>query len=864
MAANNSNRNKVQINIIGDDSDLDESLKDSETLIDAFGKKAVSSIQKVANVTAGLKDQLVNTFLKGADALAQFTLKIKDSTLSLDGFSSAWARTQMYFETLGLEIQEFILQNRSLAKTIELTGKSAGYSAQSLQEYADYLEKTTKFTSEATKSAMQLITHFRNIHGEQFLAATKAAQDLATELRTDLNSAAQLVGESLNDPITALERLSAVNIFFTKSEENAIKSAMRLNKVVDAQNLILNKLVKSYGGAAKEAGETFTGKLERLQNVMHSIGTRIGEAVYNKINKISEALFKNKNIFDTLIEKISFWGDVAIRIVDSVTNSIANFVVQNKTKFVDLFNWLIDKTLRVAVTIPQVFSRAVEVLSTLNTFIFDSFVKTWNSISKIFTDILPAAYKYMKDVFANTITTLTQNSYIFWLNFKEFSETALHNIWVGFLKLKTQIVGWFDIITRIYTLWKEGILTGEDLKDVLTYAMTGEIDKLDVALRHWKDVLNPVKAGKAIREGLGIKNALEDMKRQTGALDSYKKEWKSLSDLLNNLNIKNPFEGEILPSLRGSLDLTKEWGALMNGISSTMNKDFDNVDERVNNIKAYFDKFVQDVQDKAKAGGITEPKLQTEKDRRADEKKQGSFANKVVSGLEEFWYKGQSEEAKNTKAVEENTKTLKEQREERKKLAEELRTSRQSKTKQDRLDYLKNTGRIKSEEQKNAEELQKQQKQQDMQRRIYGISKQDLDRLEALQKKEKQFRASGKVLPSEENKEIRDLEARKRDREMHLRNFDNKELRENERERLRNQARLNRIENRRKEMENRGGPNPRPKADRNNVDTRLEKMTKDNMKTAVKDGNKDAVTELQAIVKNTDRLSKFFEQVAIV
>ncbi len=859
MAANNPNRNKVQINIIGDDTELDESLKDSETLIQAFGKRVVTSLQQVTYVAAELKDQLVTTFLKGADAVTRFTLNIKDSTMSLDAFAGAWEKTKLYFETLGLEIQEFILQNRSLSKTIELTGKSAGYSAQSLQQYADYLEKTTSYSADATKSAMQLIMHFRNIHGEQFLAATKSAQDLATELRTDLNSAAQLVGESLNDPITALQRLSAVNIFFTKSEEAAIKSAMRLNKVADAQDLILNKLIQSYGGAAKEAGETFTGKVERLRNVLHSVGTRIGEAVYNKINKISEVLFKNKNIFDALIDKISRWGQIAVHIVYDVTGRIADFVIKNKTKFIELFDWLVDKTLKVAMAIPQVFSMAVEILSTLNTFIFDSFVKTWNGISKIFTDILPASYKYMKDVFNNTVQTLTQNAAIFWFNFKEFAETATHNIWIELLKLKAQIIGWFDVITRVYSLWKEGILSGKDLKDVLIYAMTGEIDKLDVAMRHWKDILNPIRAGKAVSEGLGIKNALESMEKQTGALDSYKKEWKSVSDLLKGAEFKSPFDNTILPSLKGSIDLTKEWSALMSGISSTMNKDFDNVDERVKNIKAYFDKFIKDVKDKAE--GIKEPRLDVENKRREDERR-GNFANKVVSGLEEFWYKGQSAEDKNTKAVEENTKTLKEQRDERKKQVQEEKKSRQDMVKENRQKYLERTGRVKNKEQENEEEKERRLKKQQMQRRIYGISDEDIERLEYLKKKEKQAHASGNVLKTSEYQEIRDLEARRRSRDIHLNNFNNKELREAEQERLRQKARLNRISDRKALTDENKKANERNRE--NNKQASKSEMTKDSMKVAIKDGNKESVSELQKVAKNTERLSKFFEQMAVI
>lgn len=650
--------NKAQIDIVGDNADLDKSLQDTENNINKFGKKVSGIFSGIAATVDGLKGNVLGAFTNGAVAVKEFTTSIIASEVAVNAFNSAWYKTKSLMMGLNAQLSYTIMLHKDLNKVNILTGQTAGYSSKQLQQYAEHLEKITKFSANATESAMQLIMHFRNIHGTQFLEATKAAQDLSTTLRMDLNSAAQLVASSLHDPLAAMQQLTSVNVFFDEQEKKLVKTLVAANKIVDAQNIILGKLSVSFGGAAKAAGETFLGRMERLKNVVSTVATTIGERLLTSLNNLFGAGNKGKQVFDAFLKKIEEWGQVAIATVDVLLPKIIGFTQGIQINFEDVYNWLIDQTINVFTIMEISYQNAGKIFATVNEFIFASFTKVWSGISKIFTDIIPKSFMYMVDVFINVgqqiveawrITVL--NIAAIWGKLKSNFGALVNNLLIEWDKFKIKIAKW-GIQLGVFILgwwfkWIPGV----------SYLINKSLNYAEKRLNEFQD--------------------------------SSKLTYIPLTTGLGKLEFENPFKGvkppdfsESIDGLKGAMDLSKEWGDLLNGINSNFG---DNFDEATKKNKEAFDQFMDDVKKKKEANKdlFPEPKMNANK-RMADEKKPGEKYEKrtgmdfleaykqVSSGVK----KELTETEKNTTATKENTKTLNELRKERKKAYDEEKLKR--------------------------------------------------------------------------------------------------------------------------------------------------------------------------------------------
>jgi len=161
-----------------------------------------------------------------------------------------------------------IEQERALAQLearLKSTGNAAGFTVSELSKIAGELQGATTFGDEEILDLQARLAAFTRITGENFTAATKAALDLATAMGTDLKSAAQVVGQSLNNPLLGITRLRRSGIEFTKTQQDLIKGFVATGQTAEAQSVILGELNKIYGGSAPAAADTFAGAIEQLK-----------------------------------------------------------------------------------------------------------------------------------------------------------------------------------------------------------------------------------------------------------------------------------------------------------------------------------------------------------------------------------------------------------------------------------------------------------------------------------------------------------------------------------------------------------------------------------------------------------------------
>jgi hypothetical protein len=169
---------------------------------------------------------------------------------------------------LALTLKNTIEQERAmtaLEAKVRATGGAAGFTAGELQQMAGEMQKVSTFGDEVVMGAQAILLNFRNIKGDTFKSAQQAMVDLGAATGS-LEGAAQTLGRALERPDQAARSLRAANILLSESQEQAIKSAMDLNDVAGAQQVILDAVNASVGGTAEAMKNTLGGALMSVKN----------------------------------------------------------------------------------------------------------------------------------------------------------------------------------------------------------------------------------------------------------------------------------------------------------------------------------------------------------------------------------------------------------------------------------------------------------------------------------------------------------------------------------------------------------------------------------------------------------------------
>jgi Prophage tail length tape measure protein len=155
----------------------------------------------------------------------------------------------------------------------------AGMSAQAINDLANGLSRVTPFEDEAVQGAENLLLTFTNIGKDIFPQVTETALNMSQALGQDLKSSSIQLGKAMQDPVAGATALRRVGVMLTDSQMTLIKSLMASGDLMGAQKVILGELATEFGGAARAAGETFTGKLAILQTQLGNVKETIGGAL---------------------------------------------------------------------------------------------------------------------------------------------------------------------------------------------------------------------------------------------------------------------------------------------------------------------------------------------------------------------------------------------------------------------------------------------------------------------------------------------------------------------------------------------------------------------------------------------------------
>lgn len=279
-----TNLGRLIYKIVGDTSQLDKSVKKSDTEVKGLGK-TLSNIGKLVKGAA-----VTGAFIAFGKAIVDTTKK------AIDAF-----RVQEDAEA-------------KLNQTLEATGFAAGLTSDELKKLASGLQDVTRFGDEAIIGAESLLLTFKDIGEDTFPRALKSILDVSEAMGQDLQSSTIQIGKALNDPVAGLSALTRVGIQFTEEQKNLIKSFDEAGDKASAQAVILKELESQFGGVAEAVALTSKGVDEQLNNAYGDLLETIGGVIDKgmkpyKASLIEEIQKVNESIQAHILRKKAINGE---------------------------------------------------------------------------------------------------------------------------------------------------------------------------------------------------------------------------------------------------------------------------------------------------------------------------------------------------------------------------------------------------------------------------------------------------------------------------------------------------------------------------------------------------------------------------
>ncbi len=188
--------------------------------------------------------------------------------------------------------KEIEVNLKSLDAALRGTGRSL--TAAQVDEFAIKLGEETLTSREEVQRAILILTSFKKIGEDSFERVTSVAQDLSTVMGTNLIGSVRQLALALEDPVRGITALRRSGTTFSPEQREYIQQLVDQNKLLEAQNFILDEIEGQYPDIARAAADSFAGVEdtlgERQRRIFDAIGTQINEVLRPGMEAFSDAL----------------------------------------------------------------------------------------------------------------------------------------------------------------------------------------------------------------------------------------------------------------------------------------------------------------------------------------------------------------------------------------------------------------------------------------------------------------------------------------------------------------------------------------------------------------------------------------------
>jgi len=276
-------------------------------------------------VTASV-NKLGSTFGQSAAGLARWTIGLTGIAGAAAAFNKIVAATS--------EAEKVVMQFDIAFKAL---GKSVGQTRAQLLQFSQDTQSRTIFDDESVTRAQTALLRFRSVTGDTFTRARVVTLDLASAMGTDLVTAANAVGRSLERPTLAIRMLRQYGIVFSRDQEVLIRNLEQTGKTAQASGLILRELEGRFRGASDTARSTLSGALQSLKNSFDDLfeasdnGTALTKAINDLAKQVGDPVFK-QGMTDLAGYALSAAAGFAKLFVEigKASDRLGNFIARSK------------------------------------------------------------------------------------------------------------------------------------------------------------------------------------------------------------------------------------------------------------------------------------------------------------------------------------------------------------------------------------------------------------------------------------------------------------------------------------------------------------------------------------------------------
>lgn len=223
-----------------------------------------------------------------------------------------------------------------LKSTLKATGAEAWTSADSVEALASKMQKLTGYADDNILAMQNVLLGFKSIKGDNFEEATIQILNMSKVMGMDLVSSAQAVGKALDDPIQGVDSLRRQGFFFTDEQKTTLKALVETGDKAKAQQIILNELATTYGGAAEAANSTASAIKNKLGVSINELKESLGQFVSESLKPTRERLIETVDSFTAFFDKVNESPEAKEKLKDlaagleAVTVAVVAFIAVSK------------------------------------------------------------------------------------------------------------------------------------------------------------------------------------------------------------------------------------------------------------------------------------------------------------------------------------------------------------------------------------------------------------------------------------------------------------------------------------------------------------------------------------------------------
>lgn len=328
-------------------------------------KQAIDAIKKLTKNIDSFETVTKKSF-KNATSAFNFFKGALAADVVVNSFNTMKNAAESLFDLIINDgVNSAIKEEQALTRletSLKLAGKSTVGAKKDFLDFANALEDTTGVQDDVILNNVALLQSLTKLSNAGLKQATTAAIDMSKALGIDLESATRALGAAATGNTALLQRLTKQA--FVEGANDA-----------ETFQLALEKLNKSFGGAAVANFKTFEGAVSSVKNSFEDFIKELGKtitensAVKNAIKEVGEA-FKileqfvknNKKGLDELVTSLANNFNKAVKEGVVLLTDFLKFLIDNQTAVKDLV-----ATLAIAVAGYTAYTAATYIATTATT-----------------------------------------------------------------------------------------------------------------------------------------------------------------------------------------------------------------------------------------------------------------------------------------------------------------------------------------------------------------------------------------------------------------------------------------------------------------------------------------------------------------